>query len=92
MSGPKPPGRESEEPDSAREVTPEPAGAPRNGELADDHDGEFGGDHHLEEPLDDHAAGAADQAGQTDAYSRAYSAPVDGSTTPVVRPSRAGTA
>lgn len=76
MSGPKPPGRESEEPDSARAGThePDPAGVGRNGELADEHDGEFDGDQHVE-PRDDGAEVAADQTGQTDAYSRAYSAP-----------------
>lgn len=80
MSGPKPPGRESEEPDSARalnhEVDPgaDPAGDARNGEPAGEHDAGFDADHHAE-PLEDHAEVAADQTGQTDAYSRAYSAP-----------------
>jgi outer membrane biosynthesis protein TonB len=71
MSGPKPPGRESEEPDSARDVDPgsDPADDARNGEPA-----EFDADHHVE-PLDADAEIPGDQTGQTDAYSRAYSAP-----------------
>ena len=74
MSGPNPPGREPEEPDSANEIghDPEFAGEPADelqprGEL-DSHD--------ALEPLDDSAdIAAGDQTGQTDAYSRAYSAP-----------------
>jgi Mycobacterium membrane protein len=67
MSGPKPPGWEPDEPDSA-------------GAAADDP--EVGGGAHSDAGLDsfdDHAesdGGAEpDQTGQTDAYSRAYSAP-----------------
>lgn len=76
MSGPKPPGRESEEPDSVREVPHEsaPAGEPRNGEAAGEHDGGFDAEHHFE-PLDDDAEMVPDQTSQTDAYSQAYSAP-----------------
>jgi hypothetical protein len=74
MSGPKPPGRESEEPDSARGLgaAPEP-GEPRDDAgPAGEHE-DFGSDHDLE-ALDD-AEVAADHTGLTDAYSRAYSAP-----------------
>ena len=63
MSGPNPPGREPEEADSASELGQEldSGGGP---------DDEW-------EPLDGSAAiaAAADHTGQTDAYSRAYSAP-----------------
>jgi hypothetical protein len=62
MSGPNPPGREPDEPDSADELSHEP-----------DSGGEPGDEL---EPDDDSAEiAAADQTGQTDAYSRAYSAP-----------------
>ncbi|SPM36268.1 MmpS3 protein [Mycobacterium rhizamassiliense] len=80
MSGPKPPGRESEEPDSARALNHEvdhgadPAGEARNGEAAAEHDAGFDAEHHVE-PLDDDAGAPADQTGLTDAYSQAYSAP-----------------
>jgi Mycobacterium membrane protein len=58
MSGPKPPGREPEEPESASEL-----GHDRE---SGDEDGRF----------DDSAElAAADDTGQTDVYSRAYSAP-----------------
>jgi Mycobacterium membrane protein len=73
MSGPNPPGWEPEEPDSAGEVSHKPDSAGESGhELApselDSHD-EL-------EPVEDSAEmAAADQTGQTDAYSRAYSAP-----------------
>ena len=73
MSGPKPPEWEPEEPDSVDEAPhqpdsdSEPADAPEPG-------GELGSDNELE-PSDDTAEPAADQTGQTDAYSRAYSAP-----------------
>jgi hypothetical protein len=73
MSGPNPPGWEPEEPDSAGEVSHEPDSAEESGhELVPsepDSRGEL-------EPVDDSAEiAAADQTGQTDAYSRAYSAP-----------------
>ncbi len=59
MSGPNPPGREPDEPDSGDEL---------GHEAVDSHD--------EPEPVDDDAEIApADQTGQTDAYSRAYSAP-----------------
>ncbi|ORW43603.1 hypothetical protein AWB88_07360 [Mycobacterium paraense] len=59
MSGPNPPGTEPGEPDSGDELAHE---------TIESHD-EFG-------PVDDSAEiAAADQTGQTDAYSRAYSAP-----------------
>ena len=62
MSGPKPPGRESEEPESASELSHDrDSGSAPGGE---------------EERLDDSAElAAADGTGQTDAYSQAYSAP-----------------
>ncbi|OMC11057.1 MmpS family transport accessory protein [Mycobacterium sp. SP-6446] len=70
MNGPKPPGREPEEPESASELSQEPdSGAAPGDEAAP-----------LAEPeerrFDDSAElVAADDTGQTDAYSRAYSAP-----------------
>jgi Mycobacterium membrane protein len=64
MSGPKPPGREPQQPDSAGGDELE-----RIGQHRDDSD-------HEPEPVDDSAElAAADHTGQTDAYSRAYSAP-----------------
>jgi hypothetical protein len=62
MSGSNPPERDLDEPDSAGEHSDEP-------DLADepDHEDEL-------EPLDDDEA-ASDHTGQTDVYSRAYSAP-----------------
>lgn len=73
MSGPKPPGRESEEPDPASEAHHEAAGDPREEvQPADEHDDEFGPDI---EPLDKNAEIVGDHTGETDAYSRAYSAP-----------------
>lgn len=73
MSGPNPPGSEPEEHDSAGEPSHEPDAGGHPGdalspEAVEPHD-ELG-------PLDDGAEiAAADQTGQTDAYSRAYSAP-----------------
>lgn len=71
MSGPKPPGWEPDGPDSADEVSSDSGSAAA-------HDQEVGGepgpDDELE-PFDKSAEPAADQTGQTDAYSRAYSAP-----------------
>jgi len=65
MSGPNPPGRETEEPDSASELSREP-----DGEVS-----EISPYDELE-PLDDSVEIAGgDQTGHTDAYSRAYSAP-----------------
>jgi hypothetical protein len=62
MNGPKPPGREPEEPESAGELSHEPDAPSAPG----DEEGRF----------DDSAElAAADDTGQTDAYSRAYSAP-----------------
>ncbi|WP_369828610.1 hypothetical protein, partial [Mycobacterium sp. 852002-53434_SCH5985345] len=69
MSGPKPPEWDPEEPDSVNEAPHqpdsdiEPADVPEPG--------------HVEEiePFDDGAEPAAGDTGQTDAYSRAYSAP-----------------
>ena len=58
MSGPNPPEREPEAPDSAAEPSPE-----------------SGSDPGLEHVDDSAEIPAADQTGQTDAYSRAYSAP-----------------
>ena len=69
MSGPNPPGREPEEPDSASEPS-EPAGSePRRLDA-----GSRATIPGLE-PLDDSAEIAGEHTGQTDAYSRAYSAP-----------------
>jgi Mycobacterium membrane protein len=70
MNGPKPPGREPEGPESGSELSHEPdSGSAPGGEsepLGEPEDGRF----------DDSAElGAADDTGQTDAYSRAYSAP-----------------
>jgi hypothetical protein len=62
MSGPKPPGREPEEPESASELSHEhDSGSAPGGEK-----GRFDNGAEL---------AAADETGQTDAYSRAYSAP-----------------
>jgi hypothetical protein len=62
MSGPKPPGREPEEPESASELSHDRD----SGSAPGDEEGRF----------DDSAElAAADDTGQTDAYSRAYSAP-----------------
>ncbi|HUE35382.1 MAG TPA: MmpS family transport accessory protein [Mycobacterium sp.] len=69
MSGPKTPGREPDEPQPASELSHEPdSGAPGDGSrpLGEPAGGRF----------DDSAElAAADDTGQTDAYSRAYSAP-----------------
>lgn len=78
MSGSRPPGWEPEEPDPAADPIdhqPDPGGPP-----ADEFPGEdfpAGGEHEdAVEPFDDSVEfDAADQTGQTDAYSRAYSAP-----------------
>ncbi|OBF06769.1 hypothetical protein A5730_13435 [Mycobacterium sp. ACS4054] len=69
MSGPKPPEWEPEEPDSVNEAPHEPDPGAEPADVA-----EPGPDDELE-PLDEAAEPAADQTGQTDAYSRAYSAP-----------------
>lgn len=69
MSGPKPPEWEPEEPDSVNEAPHQPDSAD---EPANAH--EATADDELE-PFDDGAEPEADQTGQTDAYSRAYSAP-----------------
>ena len=73
MSGPKPPEWEPEEPDSVNEAPHQPDS---DSEPADAREpgGELGSDNEIE-PFDDSAEPAADQTGQTDAYSRAYSAP-----------------
>ena len=70
MNGPKPPGREPEGPESAGELSHQAdSGSTPGGEsepLGEPEDGRF----------DDSAEpAAADDTGQTDAYSRAYSAP-----------------
>ena len=70
MNGPKPPGREPEEPEPAGELSHEPDSGSAPGAEAEPL-GEPG-----ERPFDDSAElAAADDTGQTDAYSRAYSAP-----------------
>ncbi|MGO9924582.1 MAG: MmpS family transport accessory protein [Mycobacterium sp.] len=69
MSGPNPPGWDPDESDSASELSHEPDSGDEVGS------GELDSQHGLE-PLDDSGKIAApDQTGQTDAYSRAYSAP-----------------
>src|SRR5690348_7812093 len=74
MSGPNPPGREPDESDSADEISHERDGG---GEPADESApaGEPGSADHLAATDDSADIAAADQTGQTDAYSRAYSAP-----------------
>ena len=74
MSGPKPPAWEPEKPDSADEISHEPDSGSEPGDELEP-GGELDSDNEPE-PLDDSAEpAAADQTGQTDAYSRAYSAP-----------------
>jgi outer membrane biosynthesis protein TonB len=71
MSGPKPPGREPEEPESAGELGHEPdSGSVRGDEVEPlgEPDDELG-------HLDSAELAAPHDTGQTDAYSRAYSAP-----------------
>jgi Mycobacterium membrane protein len=69
MSGPNPPGWEPDEPDPGSELSHEPHSGDEAGHDAVD-------PHDQLEPLDDSAdIAAADHTGQTDAYSRAYSAP-----------------
>src|ERR1700755_61814 len=78
MSGPKPPGWEPEESDSASELHDEPhSDSEPDDELepTDEHDGELHSDPELEPLGDSGAIAAADRTGETDAYSRAYSAP-----------------
>jgi Mycobacterium membrane protein len=74
MSGSKPPGWEPDQPDPADPISdqPEAGGEPPDDlEPRGDRDVEEGG-----EPFEDSAElAAADQTGQTDVYSRAYSAP-----------------
>ncbi|MEY8015803.1 MmpS family transport accessory protein [Mycobacterium servetii] len=67
MSGPNPPGWEPEEPDSVSKLSPEP-------DTDSEHGDEAGPVEELE-PFDDAEMAASERAGQTDAYSRAYSAP-----------------
>jgi Mycobacterium membrane protein len=73
MSGPKPPGWEPDEADSAGDISREPD----SGSGAADHPEAGGGSHSGGglEPFDDGNEPPAEQTGQTDAYSRAYSAP-----------------
>jgi Mycobacterium membrane protein len=69
MSGPNPPGWEPDEPDPGSELSHQPDSGEEAGRHAVD-------PHDEQEPLGDGAEiAAADQTGQTDAYSRAYSAP-----------------
>ncbi len=74
MSGPNPPGWEPEDPDSAGDLghEPDPAGVPGDEPEPDD---AVDADAEHEPPADSADIAAADQTGQTDAYSRAYSAP-----------------
>jgi hypothetical protein len=78
MSGPKPPGWEPDESDSASELDHEANSGSEPGdelEPIDEHDDELHSHDELE-PFDDSGAIAApDHTGETDAYSRAYSAP-----------------
>ncbi|MEE6138997.1 MmpS family transport accessory protein [Mycobacterium sp. 050128] len=74
MSGPKPPGWEPDESDSASELTHEPNSDGEPDDELDERD-ELPGRHELEPFSDSGAIPAAGQTGQTDAYSRAYSAP-----------------
>ncbi|MCV7425350.1 MmpS family protein [Mycobacterium montefiorense] len=78
MSGPKPPGSDPDESDSASELNREPNSSSEPGDElgpVDEHDGELHSHHELEPFADSGAIGAADQTGETDAYSQAYSAP-----------------
>ena len=73
MSGPNPPEWEPEEPDSAGELSHEPDSPRGSGdELGRS---ELGSPEAIEPHEDSAEIEAADQTGQTDAYSRAYSAP-----------------
>ena len=77
MSGPNPPGREPEEPGSASGLSREPESGGDPGDESEP-DGEVReiSPYDALEPLDDSAEIAGgDHTGQTDAYSRAYSAP-----------------
>ncbi|MGA7052611.1 MAG: MmpS family transport accessory protein [Mycobacterium sp.] len=77
MSGPNPPGREPEERGSASGLSREPESGGDPGDESEP-DGEVReiGPYDALEPLDDSAEIAGgDHTGQTDAYSRAYSAP-----------------
>jgi hypothetical protein len=78
MSGPKPPGQEPDESDSASELNHQPnSGSDPVEELEpiDEHQGELHSPQELE-PFDDSGAIApADHTDEADAYSRAYSAP-----------------
>jgi hypothetical protein len=76
MSGPKPPGREPEGPDSASEVSHElGSGGDPGDELEPAHELDELHSHDGLEPLDSAGIAVGDHTGQTDAYSRAYSAP-----------------
>lgn len=74
MSGPKPPGWEPDESDSASELKHESTSSGRHADESEPDDELPTRDE--PEPFDDSAAiAAADHTGETDAYSRAYSAP-----------------
>ena len=73
MSGPKPPGWDPEVPHPAGKLTHEPDFDSEPGDEFEPHD-EFDPDDVLPPPDDDELE-PAEQTGQTDAYSRAYSAP-----------------
>ncbi|WAC93598.1 MmpS family transport accessory protein [Mycobacterium sp. Aquia_213] len=75
MSGPKPPGWEPDESDSASELEHEPNSGSEPGDEFDEHDDELQAGRELEPFGDSGAIPAADRTGETDAYSRAYSAP-----------------
>jgi hypothetical protein len=74
MSGPKPPGWEPEEPDSASKLSDEADSGSEPGDDVEPHD-ELDSDEELQPFDDDDDLGARDHTGQTDAYSQAYSAP-----------------
>src|SRR4051812_31239712 len=69
MSGPNTPGREPENPDSGSEPSAELEPIDDDDEASDEHSGE------LESSGDSGAVELGDHTGETDAYSRAYSAP-----------------
>ncbi len=74
MSGPNSPGWEREEPDSANEISHEADSGGESGDELEQPGGEPDSGDELQ-PVDASAEIAANRTGQTDAYSRAYSAP-----------------
>lgn len=74
MSGPKPPGWEPDQSDSDDEFHQEPNSGSEPSDEFDEPDDELAAGGELE-PFEDSGAIPAEQTGETDAYSRAYSAP-----------------